>query len=287
MSPAAARIKRATLRFSESDGYSGGDEWPIFAVSRMARQLLFARRMARLDSTAVWFLRGENEEEMASTPSIEVPRRRLPTVMWIALVLALVVAIAGGVLLHVAHASRVVDAPLASPSAAATASAAVLPTQIAAPSPPPFAHPADPPAPAPAARPVAHAPAATARPTTPRPSPELLAAEKLLRRGHPAAALAQFQQLLGRDADDVRALRGACLSLARLGRLDDAARVCRRAIDRAPDDLETRRALATIYYDGGAYKWSAAEWRRVVERAPHDAHARRALRAAEKLSSRG
>jgi Flp pilus assembly protein TadD len=116
---------------------------------------------------------------------------------------------------------------------------------------------------------------------------DVVAAEKLLRHGHPAAALAELQQILVHDPDDVRALRGACLSLARLGRLDDAARVCRRAIDRAPDDLEARRTLATIYYSGGAYKWSAAEWRHVVERAPRDAHARRALRAAERLSSKG
>ena len=116
---------------------------------------------------------------------------------------------------------------------------------------------------------------------------ELFAAEKLLRHGRPAAALAAFQQTLARHPNDVRALRGACVSLGKLGRMNDAARVCRRALDRAPGDVETRRALATIYYEGGAYRWSATEWRRVVAQSPHDTRARRALRNAEARAGRG
>lgn len=236
--------------------------------------------MARLDSTAVWFLRGENEEEMASTPSIEVPSRRVAAMVWIIAAVALAGAIVAGVLLHLAHASRLLEAPLAFPHAMAGPPAAELPAQIAAPRPLPSTAPA-----APAASPAV-APAPATHLST-RSSDELAAAERLLRRGRPAAALAQFQLVLTGSPDDVRGLRGACASLARLGRLDDAARVCRRALDRAPDDLEARRALATIYFDGGAYKWSAAEWRRVVDKSPRDARARRALRAAEKLSRRG
>ena len=92
---------------------------------------------------------------------------------------------------------------------------------------------------------------------------------------------------MAQNPDDVHALRGACVALGKLGRMNDGARVCRRALDRAPNDDETRRALATIYYNGGAYKWSAAEWRRVVAHSPRDSHARRALQKAEARSDRG
>lgn len=115
-------------------------------------------------------------------------------------------------------------------------------------------------------------------------SPDVVAGEKLLRQGRAALALTKFQQQIGRSLDDARALRGACLAIADLGRLNEAARVCRRALDVAPEDLTTRRSLATIYYNGGAYKWSATEWRHVVEQAPKDQHAKKALRAAEARS---
>jgi cytochrome c-type biogenesis protein CcmH/NrfG len=85
----------------------------------------------------------------------------------------------------------------------------------------------------------------------------------------------------------VHALRGACVALGKLGRVNDGARVCRRALERAPNDVETHRALATIYFNGGAYKWSANEWRRVVQSAPHDVRARRALQKAEARAGRG
>lgn len=210
---------------------------------------------------------------MAETPSTEQPRRRVPTVIWIAGALTLAALVLGVVLLHLAHASRVLDAPLALQIKPATAPAA--------------------PASAPAAAPATRAPVESAPVSAPAQAPparapgDVAAAEKLLKHGRPAAALAAFQQALAQNADDVRALRGACTSLGKLGRLDDGARVCRRALDRAPDDVETRRALATIYFNGGAYKWSASEWRRVVAAHPHDAHARRALRAAERLASKG
>jgi tetratricopeptide (TPR) repeat protein len=121
----------------------------------------------------------------------------------------------------------------------------------------------------------------------PVPSPDVLAAEKLLRHGRAGAALARFQVAIVHDGTDGRALRGACMSLAQLSRLDDAARVCRRALERDPSDVDARRALAGAYYDGGAYKWSAAEWRRVVAQEPHDAKARRALHAAEARAQKG
>ena len=207
--------------------------------------------------------------------------------------MALTAALFCGVVLHVAHASKMLEAPLAIPAAAATPPAAAPETQlpslqIQAPAPAAAtAAPAVTPA-APAVTPAAPAarPVAVSRHVSAKPAPETIVGEKLLRHGRAAAALPRFQQVLTRDNDDVRALRGACLSLAKLGRMNDAARVCRRAIERAPEDLETRRALATIYYNGGAYKWSAAEWRQVVAKAPRDARARKALRAAEARSDR-
>ena len=212
---------------------------------------------------------------MAETPSTDV-ERRLPTLAWVGGIVALLAAIFVGVLLHRAHATR---PPAASPAAQPAAPASAQP-----------AAPASAPAAAPATQPsssLTPITPATPREASARASADVLAAEKLLRHGRAAAALGRFQRTLAHDADDVRALRGACLSLARLGRLDAAARVCRRALDRAPADLETRRALATIYFNGGAYKWSAAEWRRVVRQAPHDAHARRALHAAQARAARG
>lgn len=238
--------------------------------------------MARLDTTAVWFLRGENEETLAETPLANGSEpRRLPTMAWVAAGVALAAALFGGVLLHIAHANGVVDEPLANASsAAATAPAAAPMTQ---------------PTPAVATPPVATSPVATpsvaAAPVAPAataaPAEHGSEADKMLHRGKAAAALVAYQQTLAQNANDVHALRGACVALGKLGRMNDAARVCRRALGRAPDDDETRRALATIYYNGGAYKWSAAEWRRVVAHSPRDSRARRALQRAEARSDRG
>ncbi len=240
--------------------------------------------MARLDTTAVWFQRGEDEEAMAETPAANGSEpRRLPTMAWVAAGVALTAAIFAGVLIHMAHASRIVDEPLANPAAAATAPAAATTTQPA-----PAATAPAPTTPAPTTpAPAATTPAAT--PAAPASAPKVERSnegERLLRHGKAAAALAAFQQTLAQNPDDVRALRGACVALGKLGRVNDGARVCRRALDRAPADVETRRALANIYFAGGAYKWSASEWRRVVAQSPHDAHARRALRAAEARAER-
>jgi tetratricopeptide (TPR) repeat protein len=239
----------------------------------MARRLLCAARMARLDTTAVWFLRGENAEALAETPPANGSEpRRVPTMAWVAAAVALTAMLFGGIILHLTHAARVVDEPLANPaSAPATAPAAASLTQ---------------PLPSLVTQPTPAAPMAAAPVATPR-IDHVSEGDRLLRHGKPAAALAAFQRTLAQNPDDVRALRGACVALGKLGRMNDGARVCRRALDRAPDDVETRRALANIYYNGGAYKWSATEWRRVVAQSPRDAHARRALRNAEARSDRG
>lgn len=192
---------------------------------------------------------------------------RIPTMAWVIAGVTLTALIFGGIILHMTHASRVVDEPLANPAAAPATQPAAAPTT-------------QPP------QPVAVPPAAAPTQTT-KAEEHGSAADKLLHRGKAAAALAAYQETLAQNPDDVHALRGACVALGKLGRVNDGARVCRRALDRAPDDVETRRALATLYYNGGAYKWSATEWRRVVAQSPRDAAARRSLRKAEARSNRG
>jgi len=204
---------------------------------------------------------------MAETPLAKGSEpRRLPTMVWVIAGVALTAAIFGAVIFYVTHTARIVDEPLAIPPAAATAPAAAPATQSTAPS---------------VAPPIAAPPAPL------KSEPQGSKADKLLHAGKAAAALAAYQQTLATDPNDVHALRGACVALGKLGRVNDGARVCRRALDRAPNDVETHRALATIYYNGGAYKWSANEWRRVVQAAPHDAGARRALHKAEARAGRG
>jgi tetratricopeptide (TPR) repeat protein len=109
---------------------------------------------------------------------------------------------------------------------------------------------------------------------------DVIEGEKLLKQKRYGAALEQFQHTLRDSPDDVRALRGACAALDELGRKNDAARVCRRALTLEPEDVETRATLARIYYTGGAYQWSANEWRRVLTARPADANAKKGLRAA-------
>ena len=257
----------------------------------------------------MWFERGENAESLAETLSIYEDdegaagesRRSVPMVAWIGGSVAVLLVGFCELLTHVAHASRMSNLPslaiteptqkseptqpaslppaqIVSAAAPAQPSAAPLPTQPTAAS---VAVSASRRSSAPLSRRSAKA-RVVAR--VAKVSPDVVAGEKLLRQGRAALALSRFQQQIGRSVDDVRALRGACLAIADLGRLNEAARVCRRALDRDPEDLTTRRSLATIYYNGGAYKWSAAEWRYVVAQDPKDQHAKKALRAAEARS---
>lgn len=202
---------------------------------------------------------------MAETPLANGSEpRRIPTMAWVIAGVTLTALIFGGIILYMTHASRVVDEPLANPPAAPATQPAAAPTTQP---------------PQPVAAPPAAAPANTEEHGS--------NADKLLRRGKAAAALAAYQETIAKNPDDVHALRGACMALGKLGRVNDGARVCRRALDLAPDDVETRRALATLYYNGGAYKWSATEWRRVVAQSPRDVRARRALQKAQARAGRG
>jgi Flp pilus assembly protein TadD len=102
----------------------------------------------------------------------------------------------------------------------------------------------------------------------------------LLKRGQSAQALAAYQLIIEREPSNHLALRGACVALDRLGRVNDAARVCRRALGFS-DDRDTRAVLARIYHSGGAYQWAANEWRRLLAQNPKDPEARRGLRLAK------
>ncbi|HEX4460627.1 MAG TPA: hypothetical protein VIA18_21760 [Polyangia bacterium] len=257
--------------------------------------------MERQDTTAMWFERGENAESLAESLSIyedaDASRRSVPTLGWIGGSVAVLLVGFCELLTHVAHASRVSDLPSLAiaeptPTIEPTQPASLPPAQIAR-APVPAQASA---APVPVPRSAVSGLRRSCAPVTRRSakarvvaraakvSPDVVAGEKLLRQGRAALALTRFQQQIGRSSDDVRALRGACLAIADLGRLNEAARVCRRALDRDPDDLTTRRSLATIYYNGGAYKWAATEWRYVVAQDPKDQHAKKALRAAEARS---
>ena len=110
---------------------------------------------------------------------------------------------------------------------------------------------------------------------------EVLGGEKMLAQGQTGQALKQFQIAIKKDPRDVRALEGACEAEQRLGRVNEAARVCRHALALAPEDVGLRARLATIYYSGGAYQWSANEWRIVLSAHPHDAQAKKGLREAQ------
>jgi len=185
----------------------------------MARELLWARRMARLDATAVWFQRGEDVEAMAETPAAGDEPRRLPTLAWVIGAVVLTAAIFACVLIHLTHAARVVGEPLANPAAAATAPAAATTTQAAT-----TATTAQAATTTAAAAPLGQ-PASTAA-RAPATKSRAADGERLLRHGRAAAALALFQQTLAQNPDDARAQRGACVALGRLGRAKERARRC-------------------------------------------------------------
>jgi cytoskeletal protein RodZ len=92
--------------------------------------------MARLDTTLVWFQRGEDVEAMAETPLANGSEpRRLPTLAWVAAAVVLTMTALIIVILHFTHAARVVDEPLAIPAAAPATAPAAAPATQATPAP--------------------------------------------------------------------------------------------------------------------------------------------------------
>jgi predicted Zn-dependent protease len=79
----------------------------------------------------------------------------------------------------------------------------------------------------------------------------------------------------------VRVLSAACVALDHLGRTNDAARTCRRALEQAPADRAARRSLARAYASGGAWAFAVAEWRQVLAQDPRDREARSGLASAQ------
>jgi hypothetical protein len=245
------------------------------------------------DSTTSWFMVGDDPEQLSGTIQIDLPEEQPRWKSWPAILAgaAALSALTVGVMLlfgHRASASTAAPPPLQIAVARSIAPPPAPEPEIA-----PVATPAPAPEPeiAPVAAPAPEKKIIVAKKSKPHrahkraklapPSRGVRDGEKLYKQKKYGAALEQFQQQLRFEPDDVRALRGACLSLDQLGRRNDAARVCRRALTIEPTDVATRAALARIYYTGGAYQWSANEWRRVLAARPGDLIAKRGLRAAE------
>jgi tetratricopeptide (TPR) repeat protein len=251
------------------------------------------------DQTSMWFNRGEDPAELAETPeadSIPSRRRRAPyfALGLASASLAAAVALYVGVKLNAGSPppplTIAVEQPPAAPSPSIAPSTLATPESDSDPVPVPSPASASTPVPAPAAASAIALPDPAPPPTArklkkPRkirqPSPAVRAADLLLQKRQTAAALAAYQQILSQSPSDTLALRGACLALDRLGRVNDAARVCRHALGIDPDDSTTRAVLARIYYKGGAYQWSANEWRLLLAQNPRDLTARRGLKLAK------
>jgi tetratricopeptide (TPR) repeat protein len=267
--------------------------------------------MPRFDNTTTWFEQSENAQHMAETDQHSLPQKKN---RWPAILMAVcgVTVMAFCVLVVIARKLAPAPQPPAPPPVAsmvpAPAPKAEPEQKVVTPAAQPEAAPVateqpatEQAAPATAPEPVAPAPPAkklskkekarlarlarlqakNAAPATAPVSAEVLRGEKLLAQHKTAAALREFQKQIAHNPRDTRALKDACTALKGLGRVNDAARVCRHALTLQPDDLETRSRLATIYYSGGAYQWAANEWRRVLAAQPDNTEARRGLQKAQ------
>jgi hypothetical protein len=237
------------------------------------------------DETKLWFEKGEDDESLSQLPAVEArrPVRRPPYLLVGVAALSLAGACTAYVMLKL---NRPQPAPVAAPIAIQIEHTTAAPAAPMVPEPK-----ATEPAPMPQAAPAVEAAPAEPEPAVPargtkgkkaRPviTPELKAADELLKRGQSRDALAAYQAIIEHDTTNSLALRGACMSLDRLSRVNDAARVCRRALGFS-DDRDTRAVLARIYHSGGAYQWAANEWRRLLSQNPRDPEARRGLRLAK------
>jgi tetratricopeptide (TPR) repeat protein len=258
--------------------------------------------MQRFDNTTTWFEQSENAEHMAETDqhSLPVKKNRWPAIL---MAVCGVTAVAFCALVVIARKlSPAPQTPAPPPVASmvpAPAPKAEPEQKVAVPAvqPQPEEQPQaeaepvaeaapEPVAPAPPAKKLSKKEAARlarqqAKAAPVAASPEVLRGEKLLAKHKTAAALREFQKQIAHNPRDLRALKDACTALKGLGRVNDAARVCRHALTLEPDDVETRAKLASIYYSGGAYQWAANEWRRVLAAQPGNPEARRGLQKAQ------
>lgn len=269
--------------------------------------MLYKRGMQRFDNTTTWFEQSENAQHMAETDqhSLNLPQKgnRWPLIL---MAVCGVTAVAFCVLVVIARRMTPAPQPPAPPPVASmvpTPAPKAEPEQkVTLPAAQPEAAPVATEQPAPETAPAPAAPAPPAKklskkeaarlarlaklqaknaPAAVSVSPEVVRGEKLLAQHKTAAALREFQKQIARNPRDTRALKDACTALKGLGRVNDAARVCRHALTLQPDDVETRAKLATIYYSGGAYQWAANEWRRVLAAQPENAEARKGLHKAQ------
>jgi hypothetical protein len=268
----------------------------------VAWSLLYPAGMSRFeDRTTNWFTEGESVENLMATDVLEPgPKKPLWPMILTGVAGATALAACAFVLVGrkpaqpvVAPQVAVAAAPCSTPKRAEPAPPVAAPEPVATPEPVDAPEPVASTTPAPAPEPVAEEPthdrlakvikqrARVAPKPTRAPMAQQDAGEKLLAKGQNAAALAEFQREIKANHKDIRALRGACTALGRQGRVNDAARVCRRALSLQPNDVETRAQLASLYYHGGAYKWSANEWKRVLALRPTDANAKRGLKLAQ------
>ena len=218
--------------------------------------MLSIDRMARFeDRTTTWFTDGENPDVIAHTKEVELLPRRWPRVLGTCVAVALAAAGATWML---------IGRELKSQAAPALTSSMSVSTPEHAAAPEPIKIPAE--------KPLDRS-AEWKRENT--------IGETLLKRNRNGFALERFQRVLAHEPNNERALRGSCIALDRLGKRNESADACRRALKINPNDLAARRTLARVYYLGGAFSWSAAEWRRVLAAAPKDREARAGLKAAE------
>jgi tetratricopeptide (TPR) repeat protein len=226
--------------------------------------MLSIDRMARFeDRTTSWFADGENSDVIAHTHEVERLPRRWPRVLGACIAVAVAAAAVTWMLIGRETRSEAAIS-VSTPDQAATPAPTKLPLQA-----PPVEKPAD-----------------KSLDRSAEWKRENTIGETLLKRNRNGFALERFQRVLAHEPHNERALRGACIALDRLGKRNESADTCRRALRVNPNDLASRRTLARVYYLGGAYSWSAAEWRRVLAAAPKDREARAGLKAAESHRSR-
>jgi len=101
----------------------------------------------------------------------------------------------------------------------------------------------------------------------------LTEADDLLRRDHPAEALALFERVLAAEPANRFALSRSGIALRRLGRTDRAVDRLRRAVAADPAQAETRAALAEALLAAGLAAEAADAWAEVVRLQPRRASA--------------
>jgi hypothetical protein len=221
------------------------------------------------DQTTAWFNQADDAEALGATPGALPERRRVSRFAITLAVTLTAAAIALAIVHRVSRAapqSRATPAPQnSSPVAAPQNNSPVAAPQNNSPVAAPQNN-------SPVAAPQKHSPVAA-------PQNNSRSAAAPARGPSPADELRRFEARLAQSPNDEAALRGACIANLQLGKVSDAARLCRHALRVDPTDVTARRALAHSYMLGGACRWSLNEWRQILADRPGDPEARRELHA--------